>query len=171
MRDSRGKRVGRCKEWVKVVGDTEVDVRVLAMRHKDKGYIPPERQALKPERVLAYRCKRCIKTLCLCCQSMMHCSAIAHHCKCWQCGYLRMTCCKECCLSLPNANRTPIMCATMPCIPAMLSLFLKHVSCSRLKHDCCCFSDHLCKAASNPSILVNHVQCHGLVPDLAILCC
>ncbi len=55
MRDSRGKRVGRCKEWVKVVGDTEVDVRVLAMRHKDKGYIPPERQALKPERVLAYR--------------------------------------------------------------------------------------------------------------------
>ncbi|DBA99968.1 TPA: hypothetical protein ACH3X1_013841 [Trebouxia sp. C0004] len=57
MRDSRGKRVGRCKEWVKVVGDTEVDVRVLAMRHKDKGHIPPERQALKPERVLAYRKK------------------------------------------------------------------------------------------------------------------
>ncbi len=56
MRDSRGKRVGRCKEWVKVVSDTEVDVRVLAMRHKDKGHIPPERQALKPERVLAYRC-------------------------------------------------------------------------------------------------------------------
>ena len=55
MRDSRGKRVGRCKEWVKVVGDHEVDVRVLAMRHKDKGHIPPERQALKPERVLAYR--------------------------------------------------------------------------------------------------------------------
>ena len=55
MRDSRGKRVGRCKEWVKVVGDSEVDVRVLAMRHKDKGHIPPERQALKPERVLAYR--------------------------------------------------------------------------------------------------------------------
>ena len=55
MRDSRGKRVGRCKEWVKVVPDTEVDVRVLAMRHKDKGHIPPERQALKPERVLAYR--------------------------------------------------------------------------------------------------------------------
>lgn len=55
MRDSRGKRVGRCKEWVKVVGDSEVDVRVLAMRHKDKGYIPLERQALKPERVLAYR--------------------------------------------------------------------------------------------------------------------
>ncbi|KAL0051470.1 hypothetical protein WJX82_008099 [Trebouxia sp. C0006] len=57
MRDSRGKRVGRCKEWVKVVSDTEVDVRVLAMRHKDKGHIPPERQALKPERVLAYRKK------------------------------------------------------------------------------------------------------------------
>ena len=55
MRDPRGKRVGRCKEWVKVVPDTEVDVRVLAMRHKDKGYIPPERQALKPERVLAYK--------------------------------------------------------------------------------------------------------------------
>ena len=47
--------MGRCKEWVKVVGDSEVDVRVLAMRHKDKGYIPLERQALKPERVLAYR--------------------------------------------------------------------------------------------------------------------
>lgn len=55
MRDSRGKRVGRCKEWVKVVGDSEVDVRVLAMRHKDRGHTPPERQALKPERVLAYR--------------------------------------------------------------------------------------------------------------------
>ena len=55
MRDSRGKSVGRCKEWVKVVGDSEVDVRVLAMRHKDKGHIPLERQALKPERVLAYR--------------------------------------------------------------------------------------------------------------------
>lgn len=55
MRDSRGKRVGRCKEWVKVVGDTEIDGRVLAMRHKDKGHIPPERHATKPERVLAYR--------------------------------------------------------------------------------------------------------------------
>lgn len=55
MRDSRGRRVGRCKEWVKVVGDSEVDVRVLAMRHKDKGHIPAQRQALKPERVLAYR--------------------------------------------------------------------------------------------------------------------
>ena len=62
MRDSRGKRVGRCKEWVKVVSDTEVDVRVLAMRHKDKGHIPPERQALKPERVLAYRC--CLASCC-----------------------------------------------------------------------------------------------------------
>lgn len=47
--------MGQCKEWVKVVGDSEVDVRVLAMRHKDKGHIPAERQALKPERVLAYR--------------------------------------------------------------------------------------------------------------------
>lgn len=65
MRDSRGKRVGRCKEWVKVVSDSEVDVRVLAMRHKDKGYIPPERQALKPERVLAYR-------QCLCFASSWH---------------------------------------------------------------------------------------------------
>ena len=55
MRDSRGKRVGRCKEWVKVVGDSQVDARVLAMRHKDKGHIPPERHATKPERVLAYR--------------------------------------------------------------------------------------------------------------------
>lgn len=55
MRDSRGKRVGRCKEWVKVVADKDVDVRVLAMRHKDKGHIPPERHATKPERVLAYR--------------------------------------------------------------------------------------------------------------------
>lgn len=56
MRDSRGRRVGRCKEWVKVVADSEVDARVLAMRHKDKGHIPPERHATKPERVLAYRC-------------------------------------------------------------------------------------------------------------------
>ena len=47
--------MGRCKEWVKVVEDSDVDVRVLAMRHKDKGHIPEQRQALKPERVLAYR--------------------------------------------------------------------------------------------------------------------
>lgn len=75
MRDSRGKRVGRCKEWVKVVGDSEVDVRVLAMRHKDKGHIPPERHATKPERVLAYRFRpmlsmqvavRCPRVCCNC---------------------------------------------------------------------------------------------------------
>ena len=77
MRDSRGKRVGRCKEWVKVVGDTEVDVRVLAMRHKDKGHIPPERQALKPERVLAYRCCRasCCRYFTIICSSVLCSSA------------------------------------------------------------------------------------------------
>ena len=94
MRDSRGKRVGRCKEWVKVVGDTEVDVRVLAMRHKEKGYIPPERQALKPERVLAYRChctpllaknfvvcicyalNSCLKPVCVAARAPLHCLPI-----------------------------------------------------------------------------------------------
>ena len=67
--------MGRCKEWVKVVGDSEVDVRVLAMRHKDKGHIPPERHATKPERVLAYRFRpmlsmqvavRCPRVCCNC---------------------------------------------------------------------------------------------------------
>ena len=83
MRDSRGKRVGRCKEWVKVVGDTEVDVRVLAMRHKDKGHIPPERQALKPERVLAYRC---LLASCCC--------------------YFTIPCSLLLCSSAPNLNRS-----------------------------------------------------------------
>ena len=89
MRDSRGKVVGRCKEWVKVVGDTEVDVLVLAMRHKDKGYIPPERQALKPERVLAYRFACCCARFGLCtsilcpqssCLKQLHTSGIVSIC-------------------------------------------------------------------------------------------
>lgn len=55
VRDSRGRRVGRCKEWAKVVGDDQVDARVLAMRHKDQSYVPKVQQATKPERVMTYR--------------------------------------------------------------------------------------------------------------------
>ncbi len=55
VRDSRGRRVGRCKEWAKVVGDDQVDARVLAMRHKDLPYVPKLQKAVKPERVMTYR--------------------------------------------------------------------------------------------------------------------
>ena len=55
VRDPRGRRVGRCKEWAKVVGDDQVDARVLAMRHKDQPYVPKVQQATKPERVMTYR--------------------------------------------------------------------------------------------------------------------
>ena len=55
VRDSRGRRVGRCKEWAKVVGDDQVDARVLAMRHKDLPYVPKLQKATKPERVMTYR--------------------------------------------------------------------------------------------------------------------
>ena len=47
--------MGRCKEWAKVVGDDQVDARVLAMRHKDQTYVPKVQQATKPERVMTYR--------------------------------------------------------------------------------------------------------------------
>lgn len=55
VRDARGRRVGRCKEWAKVVGDDQVDARVLAMRHKDLPYVPKLQKATKPERVMTYR--------------------------------------------------------------------------------------------------------------------
>ncbi len=55
VRDSRSRRVGRCKEWAKVVGDDQVDARVLAMRHKDLPYVPKLQKATKPERVMTYR--------------------------------------------------------------------------------------------------------------------
>ncbi len=55
VRDSRGRRVGRCKEWAKVVGDDQVDAHVLAMRHKDLPYVPKLQKASKPERVMTYR--------------------------------------------------------------------------------------------------------------------
>ena len=55
VRDSRGRRVGRCKEWAKVVGDEQVDARVMAMRHKDQPCVPKVHQATKPERVMTYR--------------------------------------------------------------------------------------------------------------------
>ena len=55
VRDARGRRVGRCKEWAKVVGDDQVDARVLAMRHKDLPYMPKLQKATKPERVMTYR--------------------------------------------------------------------------------------------------------------------
>ena len=55
VRDSRGRRVGRCKEWAQVVGDDQVDARVMAMRHKDQPYVPKVQQATKPERVMTYR--------------------------------------------------------------------------------------------------------------------
>ncbi|KAA6417643.1 MAG: hypothetical protein FRX49_12435 [Trebouxia sp. A1-2] len=51
------RRVGRCKEWAKVVGDDQVDARVLAMRHKDLPYVPKLQKATKPERVMTYRKK------------------------------------------------------------------------------------------------------------------
>ncbi|KAL3141638.1 hypothetical protein ABBQ32_004870 [Trebouxia sp. C0010 RCD-2024] len=57
VRDSRGRRVGRCKEWAKVVGDDQVDAAVLAMRHKNEPYVPKVQQATKPERVMTYRKK------------------------------------------------------------------------------------------------------------------
>lgn len=57
VRDSRGRRVGRCKEWAKVVGDDQVDAHVLAMRHKDLPYVPKLQKATKPERVMTYRKK------------------------------------------------------------------------------------------------------------------
>lgn len=47
--------MGRCKEWAKVVGDEQVDARVLAMRHKDLPYVPKLQKATKPERVMTYR--------------------------------------------------------------------------------------------------------------------
>lgn len=47
--------MGRCKEWAKVVGDDQVDARVLAMRHKNEPYVPKVQQATKPERVMTYR--------------------------------------------------------------------------------------------------------------------
>ncbi len=47
--------MGRCKEWAKVVGDDQVDARVLAMRHKELPYVPKLQKATKPERVMTYR--------------------------------------------------------------------------------------------------------------------
>lgn len=57
VRDARGRRVGRCKEWAKVVGVDQVDGRVLAMRHKYQpcGGTPKVQKAIKPERVMTYR--------------------------------------------------------------------------------------------------------------------
>ena len=63
VRDARGRRVGRCKEWAKVVGDDQVDARVLAMRHKDLPYVPKLQKATKPERVMTYR--SALATACL----------------------------------------------------------------------------------------------------------
>ena len=55
VRDARGRRVGRCKEWTKVVGVDQVDARVLAMRHKDQLQEPKVQKTIKPERVMTYR--------------------------------------------------------------------------------------------------------------------
>ena len=55
IRDSRGKKVGRCKEWAKVVGDDKVDERILAMRHGALPSLLKAAKATQPERVLTYR--------------------------------------------------------------------------------------------------------------------
>ena len=59
VQDSRGHRVGRCKEWAKVVGDDQVDGPVLAMRRKGQLSVPTVQQATKPERVMTYRSVTC----------------------------------------------------------------------------------------------------------------
>ena len=52
---THGQHVGHCMEWVRITDDTKVDRRVLELRHHDKGFVPAQRHATKPERVMAYR--------------------------------------------------------------------------------------------------------------------
>eukprot|EP00891_Asterochloris_glomerata_P002715 jgi/Astpho2/2715/fgenesh1_pg.00050_%23_29_t len=54
---THGQHVGHCMEWVRITDDTKVDRRVLELRHRDKGFVPAQRHATKPERVMAYRKK------------------------------------------------------------------------------------------------------------------
>lgn len=55
VHDHRGKKVGLCKEWAKVVGTDKVDDRILAMRHETLPFQPPAAKTSQPERVLTYK--------------------------------------------------------------------------------------------------------------------